>query len=76
MKSAILSNAALILVGHNHPSGKVEPSREDLEVTKRLNDERELLEESGFQYEEITVLKNIRNKRDLVEFRRNLTLNY
>jgi DNA repair protein RadC len=36
MKSAILSNAASILVGHNHPSGKVEPSREDIEVTRRL----------------------------------------
>ncbi|MBE4907878.1 DNA repair protein RadC [Bacillus luteolus] len=36
MKSAILSNAASILVGHNHPSGKVDPSREDIEVTKRL----------------------------------------
>lgn len=36
MKSAILSNAASILVGHNHPSGKVEPSREDIDVTKRL----------------------------------------
>ncbi|WP_374717465.1 DNA repair protein RadC [Neobacillus sp.] len=36
MKSAILSNAASIIVGHNHPSGKVEPSREDIEVTKRL----------------------------------------
>lgn len=36
MKSAILSNAASIIVGHNHPSGKVDPSREDIEVTKRL----------------------------------------
>ncbi|WP_019720233.1 RadC family protein [Heyndrickxia coagulans] len=36
MKSAILSNAASIIVGHNHPSGKTEPSREDIEVTKRL----------------------------------------
>ena len=36
MKSAILSNAASILVGHNHPSGRVEPSREDIDVTKRL----------------------------------------
>jgi DNA repair protein RadC len=38
MKSAILSNAASILVGHNHPSGMVEPSREDIEVTKRLTE--------------------------------------
>lgn len=36
MKSAILSNAASIIVGHNHPSGMPEPSKEDIEVTKRL----------------------------------------
>ncbi|URM33400.1 DNA repair protein RadC [Cytobacillus firmus] len=36
MKSAILSNAASIMVGHNHPSGHSAPSREDIEVTKRL----------------------------------------
>ncbi|NEY18577.1 DNA repair protein RadC [Bacillus ginsengihumi] len=36
MKSAILSNAASIIVGHNHPSGVPEPSKEDIEVTKRL----------------------------------------
>jgi len=36
MKSAILSNAASILVGHNHPSGNSSPSSEDIEVTKRL----------------------------------------
>ncbi|MGG3803698.1 DNA repair protein RadC [Metabacillus fastidiosus] len=35
-KPAILSNAASILVGHNHPSGQAAPSREDIEVTKRL----------------------------------------
>jgi DNA repair protein RadC len=36
MKAAILSNAASILVGHNHPSQDPTPSREDCEVTKRL----------------------------------------
>jgi len=36
MKSTILSNAASIIVGHNHPSGKAEPSKEDIDVTKRL----------------------------------------
>ncbi|WP_226668697.1 RadC family protein [Metabacillus litoralis] len=38
MKAAVLSNAASIIVGHNHPSGKTEPSKEDLEVTKRLKE--------------------------------------
>lgn len=35
-KVAMLSNAASIIVGHNHPSGNITPSREDIEVTKRL----------------------------------------
>jgi DNA repair protein RadC len=35
-KSAILSNAASIIIAHNHPSGVPTPSREDIEVTKRL----------------------------------------
>ncbi|RHJ09026.1 DNA repair protein RadC [Bacillus sonorensis] len=36
MKSVILSNGASFMVGHNHPSGNPAPSREDIEVTKRL----------------------------------------
>ena len=33
---AIKDMATAIIVVHNHPSGKCEPSREDKEVTKRL----------------------------------------
>ncbi|MFP3719852.1 DNA repair protein RadC [Niallia circulans] len=36
MKLGILSNAASIIVGHNHPSGQPSPSKEDIEVTERL----------------------------------------
>ena len=35
-KAAILNNAASIIVAHQHPSGDVTPSREDVEITKRL----------------------------------------
>lgn len=35
-KAAILSNAASIIIAHNHPSQDTTPSREDIEVTKRL----------------------------------------
>lgn len=35
-KSAILSNADRIILVHNHPSGNVTPSKEDIRVTKRL----------------------------------------
>lgn len=36
LKVAILSNAAAIVVGHNHPSGDPKPSEEDLSITQRL----------------------------------------
>lgn len=35
-KSAIRKSANSIVLIHNHPSGDVEPSREDIEITKRL----------------------------------------
>jgi DNA repair protein RadC len=35
-KTAVLSNAASVIVAHNHPSGDSTPSRKDIEVTKRL----------------------------------------
>lgn len=35
-KSAILSNSASIIVAHNHPSSDPTPSREDIDVTRRL----------------------------------------
>jgi len=35
-KSSILSNAASFIAIHNHPSGKVSPSQEDIETTRRL----------------------------------------
>ncbi|AKS39740.1 DNA repair protein RadC [Anoxybacillus gonensis] len=38
LKPAILSNSASIIVAHNHPSSDPTPSREDIEVTKRLSE--------------------------------------
>ena len=35
-KAAVRRSAASIIVAHNHPSGDVTPSREDIEVTRRL----------------------------------------
>lgn len=35
-KVAILSNAASIILYHNHPSGDDTPSQEDISITKRL----------------------------------------
>jgi DNA repair protein RadC len=42
-KFAILANAASIIVAHNHPSGNLEPSPEDILVTRRLVDTGDLL---------------------------------
>lgn len=35
-KPAIVGNAAMVILAHNHPSGDPTPSREDVEVTRRL----------------------------------------
>lgn len=43
LKPAILSNSAGIIISHNHPSGDPTPSREDLDITKRLVDACELI---------------------------------
>jgi len=42
-KAAILSNAASIIVAHNHPSGNPEPSSEDMNITNRLKECGKLL---------------------------------
>lgn len=42
-KAAILANAAAIVAGHNHPSGDVQPSREDRALTTRLYQAGKLL---------------------------------
>lgn len=40
---AIKDHAASIVVAHNHPSGQLDPSPEDIDVTKRLKECGELL---------------------------------
>ena len=35
-KSSILANASAIIGLHNHPSGNVKPSKEDMIVTRKL----------------------------------------
>lgn len=42
-KHAILSNSAGIICFHNHPSGDCEPSREDMAMTRRLEECGKLL---------------------------------
>ena len=42
-KPAIRASAASVILAHNHPSGKVEPSREDRQVTRRLCEAAEVV---------------------------------
>jgi len=35
-REAILENAASVILLHNHPSGNLEPSREDISITKQI----------------------------------------
>lgn len=38
VKRALQLNAAAVIFAHNHPSGEVEPSRADHQITEKLND--------------------------------------
>ncbi|WP_243375519.1 DNA repair protein RadC [Geotalea sp. SG265] len=42
-KTALLSSAAAIILVHNHPTGDPTPSREDIEITRRLKEAGELI---------------------------------
>jgi len=39
----ITDRASAVIVAHNHPSGSLEPSREDLEITRQLKAAGEIL---------------------------------
>lgn len=43
LKSAVVVSAAALIFVHNHPSGDPTPSREDLEITRRLREVGELI---------------------------------
>lgn len=42
-RPAIKYNSTAVIIGHNHPSGALEPSDEDKQVTKRLKEAGEIL---------------------------------
>lgn len=42
-KAAILANAAAIILAHNHPSGYVEPSDDDILLTERLREAGDII---------------------------------
>lgn len=42
-KRALLQNASQIIIAHNHPSGEPNPSKEDINITKRLGEAGKLI---------------------------------
>ena len=38
LRPVLLDNACAFIISHNHPSGHLEPSPEDLEITRRLRE--------------------------------------
>lgn len=42
-KTAILANAAAIIIVHNHPSGELTPSPDDIAITRRIRKAGEIL---------------------------------
>lgn len=44
LKVLVMSNTSKFILVHNHPSGDVNPSREDVKLTKRIKDNFALLD--------------------------------
>lgn len=49
-KAAIENNASAIILAHNHPSGQIQPSMEDKNITKRLKEALRLFDISLFDH--------------------------
>lgn len=43
MQAALLCNASGIILAHNHPSGNLKPSQEDLNITQKIKEASEFL---------------------------------
>ena len=44
VRSALLKDASNVICGHNHPSGNINPSKDDIEITRKLKGALELLD--------------------------------
>lgn len=51
LQAALLTNSVAIILAHNHPSGNLKPSQEDIKITQRIKDAAALMR--------ITVLDHI-----------------
>ena len=60
MQFALLLNASNIVISHNHPSGEMRPSQNDINITKKIKD--------GCQLMDIQLLDHIILSGDLKKF--------
>ncbi len=43
LQAALLTNSVALVLAHNHPSGNLKPSRQDIEITKQVKDAAKLM---------------------------------
>ena len=43
LQAALLTNSVAIILAHNHPSGNLKPSRQDMEITKQVKEAARLM---------------------------------
>ena len=43
LQAALLTNSVALVLAHNHPSGNLKPSRQDMEITKQVKDAARLM---------------------------------
>ena len=43
LQAALLTNSVAIILAHNHPSGNLKPSRQDMEITKQVKDAAQIM---------------------------------
>jgi len=49
-RGAIVATCANIIIAHNHPSGNPEPSREDINITKKLVEAGKIIDVTVFDH--------------------------
>lgn len=42
-QAALLTNSVAIVLAHNHPTGNLRPSKEDIDITKRIKDAAQIM---------------------------------
>jgi len=64
-RNAIVNKANAVILCHNHPSGDVTPSKEDISITKRLKEAGNLL---GIQILDHLIINGV-NREDVFSFK-------